>query len=871
MNPDKPADTGESSTTGSSGIERGSAIGRYLVLGLIGKGGMGEVYAAYDPELDRKVALKLLRVQATAGVDPSENRSRLLREAQAIAKLSHPNVVVMFDVGTFNDRVFLAMEFVDGYTLGSWLEAKARGWPEIIATFAAAGRGLACVHKAGLVHRDFKPDNVMIGCDGQVRVMDFGLARAIGEPSLIAATPRVDSATPAPESRLTVTGAMMGTPAFMAPEQFRGGTIDARGDQFSFCVSLYQALYGERPFAGNGLHELTKNVLAGRVRDAPSGTRVPGWVRRVVLRGLRVNRADRHASMDALLAMLARDPARTRRWWAVAAAIGTLIAVLGVSLLRAERQQQVKCQDASVKLAGIWELPNESGLSPSKEAVRRAFIATGKRYAADSFALVKSTLDRYVTAWDRMHREACEATNVRGEQSADALDLRMSCLADRLSEVRALAAVLKDADGDVVGKAVAASQSLRPIDQCADVATLRSVIKPADDPAVRRAVAETRNQLADVKVLTSAGRYNKAMEKTGEVAEAALATKYQPVMAEALMQLGELHADTGDGPKAEISLEQAVWLAEASRHDMVAAQSATDLIYAVGYLQARFVDGERWARLAAAALGRLGPGHDVIAAWRANNLALVYLKQGRFEDSLASSTEAVSLKIRALGAAHFDVATSELNLAQSLFALGRIDEAIARNQHALTITRTALGPNHPQIAMGLVNAAEFMNAKQRYGEAREMANQAIAIWEGESGSDQPFLGYPLTAIGVSLVDDGQPALAIPYLERALKIRDTKDPQADVLGQTRFALARALWATKKGHARALSLAGQARANYKGNPAATKESAEIDQWMEDRKGRPRQLAEAAVGSMPTPKAPPLAHETPKNGPSAIELSP
>ena len=653
------------------------------MVALIGKGGMGEVYAAYDPELDRKIALKLLRASTTAGVDPSEGRSRLLREAQAIARLSDPNVVVMFDVGTFEDRVFLAMEFVDGNTLGYWLQAKPRTWREVVATFTAAGRGLASAHKGGLVHRDFKPDNVMIGRDGQVRVMDFGLARVIdvsanagekvaadpsrpgvseaksptpgmgggasaaaesrspslaqsalaarasGVAALVSQAPsaprasesatvgiapgvngayreddaltrdlsrvavglRMDSPTSALNSRLTITGAMMGTPAYMAPEQFQSAPIDARTDQFSFCVALYEALYGERPFAGKGIHDLTANVLAGRVRPAPSGARVPGWLRRVVLRGLRVDRADRHASMESLLAALARDPGRTwRRWMAAGATVG-LIGALGVGLVRAERNQRLKCLGAAAKLAGIWELPNGNKLSPAKEAIRRAFMATGKRYAADSFAVVSAALDRYVTAWNDMHREACAATNMRGEQSAEVLDLRMSCLQDRFSEVRALTSVFSDANGDVVSKAVGASQSLRPVAQCADITTLRAVVRPPDDPAVRQAVADLRNQLADVKALANAGRYKRATDRIGRITEAALATNYQPIAAEALMQLGELQAATGDGPKAEISLEQAVWMAEASRHDEVVVEAAAQLIYVVGYLQTRYVDG----------------------------------------------------------------------------------------------------------------------------------------------------------------------------------------------------------------------------------------------------------------------------------------
>jgi len=320
----------------SSALARGASIGRYVVLGLVGRGGMGEVYAAYDPELDRKVAVKLLRVRPGNGVSLNEGRQRTLREAQAIARLSHPNVVVAYDVGTFEDQVFIAMEFVEGNTVTYWLEAGTRSWREILEVFKAAGRGLLAAHEKGLVHRDFKPDNVMVGRDGQVRVMDFGLARQVSEKSgwgaergpqpLSASTPMPASAATAPhappgtppaseggllstvvlhgppppsssddfqsasgafEAQLTRTGAMMGTPAYMAPEQFSGTATDARTDQFSLCVALYEALYGERPFTGSTMLALRSNVVRGRIREAPAGTKVPTWLRKVLLRGLR--------------------------------------------------------------------------------------------------------------------------------------------------------------------------------------------------------------------------------------------------------------------------------------------------------------------------------------------------------------------------------------------------------------------------------------------------------------------------------------------------------------------------------------------------------------------------------------------------------
>ncbi|HEY0097284.1 MAG TPA: serine/threonine-protein kinase, partial [Archangium sp.] len=236
-------------------LGRGTPLDRYVVLDPLGEGGMGMVYAAYDSVLDRKVALKLLPPgDADAGPEATSGsgRARLLREAQAMARLSHPNVVAVYDVHQHEAQVFMAMELVDGQTLLQWEREQPRGWRELLTAFLAAGRGLAAAHAAGLVHRDFKPTNVLVGKDGRVRVTDFGLARPHNAPAELGAD------TPAPDTgpvkghsllelNLTQRGAVRGTPAYMAPEQFRGATADVRSDQFSFAVSLWEALHGERP------------------------------------------------------------------------------------------------------------------------------------------------------------------------------------------------------------------------------------------------------------------------------------------------------------------------------------------------------------------------------------------------------------------------------------------------------------------------------------------------------------------------------------------------------------------------------------------------------------------------------------------------
>ena len=278
-------------------------IGRFAVLRKLGEGGMGVVYAAHDTELDRDVAMKLLRAD-TGSSGPA--RARLLREARAMAKLSHPNVITIYDVGTVDEQVFIAMELVHGVTLKRWIKTRPRTWRGVIERFAEAGHGLAAAHRAGLIHRDFKPDNVLVGDDGRVRVLDFGLARPLDVDDELKTPPGSKLDKSSSGERLTVTGAVMGTPAYMSPEQWRSSEIDHRSDQFSFCVTLWEALFGGRPFPGSTAHAIASAVLGGEITPPSDDHSVPAWLVRVLRRGLATRPDDRFESMDALLFVLSR-------------------------------------------------------------------------------------------------------------------------------------------------------------------------------------------------------------------------------------------------------------------------------------------------------------------------------------------------------------------------------------------------------------------------------------------------------------------------------------------------------------------------------------------------------------------------------------
>ena len=842
-------------------LDRGSSLGRYVILGLVGRGGMGEVYAAYDPELDRKVAIKLLRMGRTG----DDGRVRLLREAQAIAKLSDPNVVVVYDVGTLGEKIFIAMEFVEGHTLNYWMLAGERAWSEVLKIFSEAGWGLVAAHEKGLVHRDFKPDNVMVGFDGHVRVMDFGLARNVKDDKAdkadkfertqsgtgdvrvpeghaggtspadgnspvasarrtppafdvvdIDSTMALSSPTPQPPRAgvplsldLTLTGEMLGTPAYMAPEQFRGQATDAKTDQFSFCVALYEALYGERPFHGSSFGALSDAVMKGAVREPAPGRDVPAGIRQAVLRGLSVDPNDRWPTMKALLAELENDR------------------------LVAGRDRFVV--GAAAKLADVWEAPllGHPMDTPAKAETRRAFLATGKAYAANAFETVSRRLDDYARAWSDMYIDACEATHLRGEQSSEVLDLKMAFLNERLEDLRALCRVFRNATPDVVENAVTAAGALRGLDRAMDVKLLRAVVRPPDDARTQAAVEEQRTRLAEGRVVGQVGRSLDALALMTKIEGVARELGYGPLLAEVLLEIGKQHADRLEGEEAARALEEALWTAEINRHDEVAAEAAVCLVYMTGDTLMRFEAGEIWARHAEAVLRRMG-GHDRLWGWLYNNRSAMRQRQGRMLDALADARAAVAIKEKSEGPESPDTGQSLTNIALYLAELDNLDEAEQHARRAVQITEVGLGPAHPRTAILLFNYGEVLNRLKRYPAARVVAQRALEILEGNVATDGLILAYPLMVLGLGYLNDDMPAQALPLLERAVRIRDAGETEPALRGESHFALARALRSTGAPGKRALALAQTALGEFSRAlraPGARREIVRLQEWLDE----------------------------------------
>jgi tetratricopeptide (TPR) repeat protein len=853
------ADPPDKTAGGQAGVilQRGQAIDRFVVLGLVGRGGMGEVYAAYDPELDRKVAIKLLRARG----DTADARTRLLREAQAIAKLRHASVVMVYDVGAYADGVFIAMEFVEGMTAGAWVHAGPRAWRQTLDVYLAAGRGLAAAHAAGLVHRDFKPDNVMVTNEGQVRVMDFGLARQVAEAAAEADAARreVESAAAGPAGnidpnqdpdatmdlrrgkaapdnlakttekylsvKLTQTGAMLGTPAYMAPEQFALRPTDARTDQFSFCVALYEAIYDQKPFTGDSLTALMASVTSGLVAPPPAKTRVPGWIRKVLLRGLRTNPDERFPSMEALLAALETDPTVRVRRAATGLALAAGLAAVVLTAGRSLGSGTVTCRGGAEHFAGIWEAGR--GPSARKQDIRAAFLGTGAPYAAKAFASVTRLLDDYVEKWSRANLDACEATRVRGEQSDEVLDLRMACLQERVTNVRALTEVFASADEKTVENAVAAASALPPLDRCSDVASLRAVVKPPADPATQARVQSLRGDLARFTALRDAGHCAEAQGMEGNLLSSVRAVGYAPLLGEVLFASAELGDMCADQSRMFDLYRESVSVALAAHHDELAASAALMLSGKLADRLRQPVVARDWLRVGRGLLARLG-SRPQLEAWALTAEANVFISEGQATAAVERYRQANQLKQRDLGRDNYDAVGGLLNLAVGLQAAGRYEEAVATDATARDAFVRVVGAEHPVVAMASSNRGESLDYLGRYSEARADFARAADIWR-RSKADPGFVSYALTGLGTALLGEGKAGEAIAPLEEALRARVEKRFDAERLGETRFALARALWSKPAERDRARDLARQALADYAQVKTPTAPMPDVAAWL------------------------------------------
>ena len=731
----------------------GDDFGRYIVLRRIGAGGMGVVYEAIDPDLDRKVAIKLLHANTDTdsliGTQITRAaQARLVHEAQSLAQLSHPNIVSIYDVGYARDQVYLAMELIEGVSLDAWLGAAARPWRKILDVFVQAADGLAAAHAAHLVHRDFKPDNVLVGNDARPRILDFGLAHQANSESeagkFSMSGTRHGSGHAAFGRSTTGEGAIVGTPSYMAPEQHRGAETDERCDQYAFCVSLYEAVYGLRPFRGDSLADVARAKQTMELRSPPRPVRVPRWLRQLILTGLAVDPDDRHASMSHIAVEIRRRLSPRRRNVALASA-ATLACLGSLSLqLLAAAPQPGACDGASSRGADIWSKDVQA-------RVRQAFVATGSHSATSSFDRVFEAMGARMRAWHDARLVACEATLIDGTQSEALLDLRMECLETKLADSQVVVDSWLHADARVVDNAGNAMTRLSAIDECEDAQAWQDNAALPADPAKRARALELESELFAAQLALMSARFGEAktMVQAGLVdAERIDFRKYQ---AEAHMVLARMAADQFTPEIAREHSARAMSLAESLDDQVLASQIAIDLIWIRGY-QLRDADGlDEIIAHARAHVLRSADDPSIRASF-ARAMGAVFLQQGRLRESEMAFREVVEIQEAEFASDDQELLINYGNLALVLRQLGELDSAEQLFRKVIAGERVAFGNDHPRRVLTLGNLARLLQQKGAATEALAVLDEALKV-ANNAGCDAALQLFHLHSARAGLLEE----------------------------------------------------------------------------------------------------------------------
>ena len=752
----------------------GAVIGHFVIERKVGAGGMGEVYAAHDPTLDRRVAIKVLRPSGR-GADAA---TRLVREAQALAKLAHPNVVAVYEVGEAGERVFLAMQFVEGTTLGEHLARTRPRWPEIVRLYLAAGRGLAAAHAAGLIHRDVKPSNVLIDRAGHVAVTDFGVARAADDASIETSSPSwggpslSGSGKSALSTDVTQAGAVIGTPAYMAPEQHAGRRATAASDQFGFCVSLWQGLFGVHPYVPPGHGEVTSPfeymalVGEGPLMAPPAGHKVPRAIVRALARGLAREPAARWPSMDDLLAVL--EPRTPYRAAVIAlAAVATLGAGAAVWFAIGANQDgddRAPCRrQAGERVATAWS-------GPQRAAIATAFTATGRSFASGAAATTSASLDRYAERFTTLATDACAAGGTDAIATA-----RRQCLDRALVELRTVVGVLTEAPrGEAVDNAAVVVAGLPALDDCADPERLAAVGAPP--PAQAATVATLEARLATARAQSDAGTLREADSELAAIATAADAVPWPALSAQARIVRGEARLSRLE--PAGAVLREAAAIATEHRLSREAARAWTALVQvAAGDRQP---DALAAYQQIATAMARATGDRTLEQRVRIRvGRSLVRLR--RLADA-ERDCRAVLDELRALPSADLrDVGSARDCVLEALVPAGRWPEVDALVKDAIADRRRLAGDGHPAIAdyqrmvaMAATVRGDAATAKQLYTEAAELRAKAFGT---------EHIRYA-ESLGDLAEFEADPASQRAMLERALAIAEASDsPQRGLIARS----------------------------------------------------------------------------------------
>ena len=780
------------------GRAHAAKLGRFTLIERLGRGGMGDVYAAYDPVLDRKVALKLLRTDSGVRRLDADERGWLVREARAAARLAHPNVVAIHEVGELGegaDGIYVAMEYIEGQTLRVWLR-EGRKQAAILEVFVQAGLGLAAAHAAGVIHRDFKPENVLVcgeGSELRVRVVDFGLARV--------AERMQGEGSPSPPSAIQTTP--MGTPAYMSPEQLRGESIDARSDQFGFCVALHEALTGQHPF-GAGLPGATLETILARIAagERPIAERsLPGWLRKILRRGLALDPADRYPSMRAVVALLRATPARRRRRLSIAAAALLALGSSALTVASLDAPPTPSCTGAGAELRGVWD-------ASTRAAARQAFADSKLANAAEVWERIEPRLDEYASAWIASRELGCRARLAGDGESLEAVELRDACLDRRRAELRGLTELLRDPTPTVILAAIATVDQLTPIRACSDIETLRREASLDETLADPDQVERLRQEILRRSSQARMGQALELASPAEQLVREAEALAAPTALAEALVLRSLVEEGQGDYDVAAASLEAPLLEAVAARHDRLHAEIATRLVWLHGVrrqepvaatawvaradaairsvrrdplLRARLLDyrssiasvafdpasAERLQREAIAIRREFAPDSDVELAPSLGNLGRILVEQGEPDQAAPLIEESLARYRKAFGPHHPDVAAMESNLGQAYVDGGELERGRALLEHALALKERIYGPAHIELLNTLNNLG---NATPDPETARGMFERGLAIAEREFGPQSSQVANLVYSLAFIAWLHGDADATLRHAERALAIQ-----------------------------------------------------------------------------------------------------
>ena len=754
----------------------GKTFGRYQVQARVGAGGMGVVYKARDPALDRIVALKVLPPLDPELREPLE--ARLRREAQALAKVDHEHVIAVHDVGVAAESVFIAMQFVDGTTLDRYLEAHRPPPRRVLALFAAAGRGLAAAHAAGIVHRDFKPANVLVDRAHRPYVGDFGLARGIDDAD---AAPAGGAGHSLLEVDVTRTGAVMGTPLFMAPEQHRGEAATARADQFSFCISLWLALFGAHPFA-TGRWERGAAIAAmaaDRITEPTRPRGVPARAVRALRRGLRHDPAQRWPAMTELIAAI--EPPSRARWvlgglTAAGVASGIVLSATVGGVVVPDRDP---CANVARPILAVWNQDRRGTLT-------EAFAATKLPYAADLAERVGDRIDARAREWSSMRIDACRATRVGGVQSDQLLDRRMACLDQRLVELDAALGVLTAAPtADAVDRSVDAIGALPAIALCGDLARVGGVEALPADPAARARVQELLRDLAIAAASLAAGTIAGSQERAAALLDRARGAGSAVALARALDLAAAAHLQSGDAAAAIPAWREAASVAARAHDDRLAGAA---LLHVAQSLQEEGKDAEVLLVLADAevTLARAGDQPDQLGMMhRLRGEALRV--QSRFPDAEAALDRAIALFEAGGDQTELELAAALTTSGSVLADVSKFEPARDRMRRAVEIVTRRSGPDHPKVGVVRTGLGKVLMWMGDNAGAQQELEAALRIRRARLPADHPSIASTLHLLGMVALQDGRLGDADGRFVGALAILERNAPDHPNTWITRYQL------------------------------------------------------------------------------------